>query len=154
MGEVIREPGARTAEAHGEVRAADVRGEGRTDGVVHVGGVQRAVSEVPDAVPEFVTAGIERARGDVEVADRLFRVPSDQVRRRVDLHGDAGEVLGDGIVEFDGEAGAFFGFEPCAHVSDLLTHKFVPLARYKASQDDVPDEDDGDDGKQRPDDGE
>ena len=67
MCRVVREAYAWDVEAYDEIDAVYERCEGASHGIVHVCLLKGEVAQVPDAVAKFVSAGLERAGGDVEM---------------------------------------------------------------------------------------
>ena len=72
-----------------------MRSQRLADGIVEAGFLQRAVPEVPDAVPELVAAGLERARGLAEMLAHGLGIRFGELARRIDLKRHACQVLGE-----------------------------------------------------------
>ena len=126
-------------------------GDGLLDGARKVFVLERAVPQIPQASAKFLPAGEQRALGDAEEPGRRGRVTADCLFRRVDLERDAGQRLGDGVVDLDGEARALVEAQVRLRLGDLGQVQRPPASLYHPMENAVPDEDGDDKRRQRAD---
>ena len=148
----------------GKVRAADVagdlgccvskmRGKCPADCVAEFLFVDGAAPEVPEAVAQGFAAVLHphsRLRKVWACGGRVFRGCH---FGGIDLQGDAGQVLGERIVQLDGETSAFFKFQVAFRMGDFLAHQRPAAAFDEPVEDPVPDGDADQQQQERADDG-
>ena len=128
VGRVVGEGGAAHVEADVQRDVLDVRLQRLADRLVHAVAVDGVAAKVPEAVAQLVPAGLQRLRGE-------------RVASRVDLQGDAGEVLGERVVQLDGEARALGDAQRLARALDVRLVELAAAPVGEAVEDAVPDED-------------
>ena len=64
---VVRENLARDVEPQLEIDRVDVRQQGQPDGAREILLLERAVAQVPDAVPEVTEGGVDRLEREIEM---------------------------------------------------------------------------------------
>ena len=135
----VLEAAARNVEAHFYRGVAVDLVERPADGRGEVGFVQRVASKVEEALPELRAAGVEHLVGRFDAASRDCGVAVQRFGACGHLAGDAGELLGERVVEFDGEPCALVCLEFRDCMGDLLAVEFAAALAYELLQYPVPD---------------
>ena len=106
MDGVVGDEASPHVEAHQDICVAGYGGERLADRAPNVGLVEDTAAQVPQAVAEFGSAGLEGDGGEVQAPREFFAVAVNQAFRRVYLKRDSRKGLGDGVVQFGCQTGA------------------------------------------------
>ena len=105
-------------------------------------------------MPELVVAGLQGLVGNPQVAREFLVVILFGRQRRLDLQGQATQVLRQRIMQFDGQSRAFLYLEIRLDALDLFPRERLSASFGDDAQCEVPDEDTNDDGDKDADDDE
>ena len=101
--------------------------------------LEGAASEVPEAVAEVLSAAAEARAGGIDAGEEQLGLVLRGELHGIELQGDASQVLGDRVVQFDGEAGPLLGSQVGRGVGDLLFRELSAPPLDQSAQEAVPD---------------
>ena len=108
---VVRQLRARHVESDRKSDVVQNRAQSLPYCAFHVGLVQRAGAQVPKAVSQLFARRLEDGGRQEQIGSGLFGIAALVSKSRIDLKRNSGKVLRNGIVQLDGESGAFVDAE-------------------------------------------
>ena len=108
---VVGQTDPQNVEADKQGDVVDVRCQGFAYGFFDPGFFKRKVSQIPNAIPYFLLAGVQRLCREYEMTAHCGRIGFGKDICGAELHRRSGQTLRDGVVEFDGQTGSFVDFK-------------------------------------------
>ena len=121
-----------------KIGVVDVRCQSFAYGFFNSGFFKRKVSQIPNAIPYFLLAGVQRLCREYEMTAHCGRIGFGKDIRGAELHRCSGQTLRDGVVEFDGQTGSLVDFELGFEMCELFPQKRMGAAVDDNMQKNVP----------------